>query len=464
MTMPVTMHKAVKYAVRRDRVTEELRTFFLKNMGCARKVWNLYTDFLYQALESAGYTGGDVPEDLQKLKLPEVSSLKEKYAYLKEADSLALANVKLNFAEAWKRFCGQPDHSSYTKRAKRRADSGTEPLSFRGLTGMPGFHAKARGYFSYTTNCQYPADSNSLKNPTIRLEQGSLILPKRGKKPPVSLVLHRPLPESWVIKNATVTMDADGRFFVSLGCEYTLEMDISLREAALADDASVIPGLRFLGLDYSNPNFYVDSEGRKANCPKSYRKSEEKSARLQRKLSRMVKGSSNYQKMQKRIARLHVKIRNQRKDFVCKEAAKLASEYDVVAVEDIDLRAMAQALHLAKNLNDNGFGMFRSRLSHKLEEKSSVLVKVNRGFASTQTCHCCGHVMKDNDHLGLAVREWDCPVCGTHHDRDMNAAINIREEGKRVFLSYYREWIAKNQLSRDRAQKRSAGRRRKKAV
>ena len=456
MKAPVTMHKAEKYAIDPKSLTDDIRTFFLKNMGCSRKVYNLFVGFLYDALEKAGYTGNDVLPDI---KLPEVTTFKAEYLFLKEADSLALANEKLNFQKAIRRFNEEHDHKTYTASAIRRDKSGKEALSFRGLKGMPKFHSKAQGYFSYTTNCQYPAEGKSLKNPTIRLEKKTLYLPKL--KSGIRLIIHRPLPENAVIGNVTISMDTNGRFYAAVEYSYIIEIDMQLRDAALSGDASIIPALSFLGLDYSQPDFYVDSEGRKANYPHYYRLSEEKLARLQRRLSHMQKNSCNYQKQLKEIRKLHTKIRNQRLDFVRKEAAYLASRYDVVVVEDIDLRAMGQALTLGKNLHDNGFGMFRDILARKLEVKGSVLVKVDRFYASTKTCSCCG---EKNPEVRLGMSRWICPVCGTAHIRDENAAINICEEGKRVFLEYFTEWLAKDEQSRTQSAALRAARRKKKTV
>ena len=138
------MHKAEKYAIIRQECPDDMVVFFLRAFGCRRKVYNLYTDFYYQQLESAGYTGGD---DIPVVKLPEVTAFKKQYPYLKEVDSLALANAKIDFQQAIKRFTEQSDHTKYTKRAIRRSESGTEPLSFRDLKGIPKFKSKARGTF-----------------------------------------------------------------------------------------------------------------------------------------------------------------------------------------------------------------------------------------------------------------------------------------------------------------------------
>lgn len=454
MLASVTFHKAEKYAVDMKLLEESTKEFLMKNFGCSRKVYNLYVGLLYDALEQAGYRKGD---EIPEVKLPEVTGFKKQYPFLKEADSLGLANAKQDFQGALNHFKSECDHVSYTKRALRRDASGTEPLSFRGLKGMPKFHAKACGYFSYTTNCQYPGKGNSLVRPTIRLEGSTLYIPKLHNG--IRLVVHRGLPDDAVIGNVTLSMDAD-IIYASIEYSYTIQMEMSLREAAQADDTSVLDGLAFLGLDYSNPDFYVDSEGRKANYPSYYRKSEEKLAKLQHALARMEKDSANYNRQMAKIRKLHVKIKNQRRDFLQKLSTELVRTYDVIVVEDIDLRAMGGALSLGKNLHDNGFGMFRNMVSYKLDRKGSVLVKVARKFPSTKKCGNCGYINKE---VILGVKEWDCPACGTHHLRDENAARNIRDEGKRIFLSYFREQMKEQADAAARSANLKAARKRKAA-
>ena len=450
----VTLHKAEKYAFNMRRLSEDDRRFFMQNFGCARKVYNLYVDFLYNRLEELGYTGGGM---LPQIRLPEVSSFKKELPYMKEADSLGLANAKISFQAAVKRYNEEYDHVSYTKRALRRDKSGTEPLSFRGLKGIPKFHSKAHGDFSYTTNCQHPAPGNSLKQDTVRLSGDMLYLPKL--KHGIRLHVHRPIPENAVIGNATISMDTDGKFYAAIGYTYTVLMDMGFRTAALNGDGSILKDINIIGLDYSQKEFYVDSEGRKANYPHYYRKSEEKLARMQRKLSRMQKGSNNHRKMLSRIQGVHKKIANQRKDFIEQESCHLARTYDAVAVKDIDLRSMGSSLALGKNLHDNGFGMFRRALQRKLNAKGSVLVKVSRSYPSTKTCSCCGHIDRA---VILGVDEWDCPECGTHHLRDVNAAINIRNEGRRVFLEYFAASIKEEAAAEKKAEALSDGKRKKK--
>ena len=186
----------------------------------------------------------------------------------------------------------------------------------------------------------------------------------------------------------------------------------------------------FLGLDFSMHELYRDSNGNEPAYPGYYRKAEKKLAKEQRKLSRMQKGSKNRDKQRIRVAKLHEKVSNQRKDFLHKQSRQITNACDCVCVEDLDMQAMSQLLNFGKSVMDNGWGMFTAFLKYKLEEQGKRLVKVDRFFASSQICNICGY--KNPETKNLAVRAWDCPQCGKHHDRDVNAAINIRNEGMRL--------------------------------
>ena len=172
----------------------------------------------------------------------------------------------------------------------------------------------------------------------------------------------------------------------------------------------------------------VFSTGEKAAYPMFYRRSEKKLAREQRRLSKCQKGSRNYGKQKKRVALCHEKIRNQRKDFQHKLSTSLAEIYDAVCVEDLSLKAMAGGLHFGKGVHDNGYGQFLSMLEYKMEERGKYLIKVNRYFASSKICSVCG---KKKAELSLSERIYYCE-CGNRMDRDVNAAVNIMNEGKRI--------------------------------
>lgn len=451
MKSPVTMSQAQVYGISKQN-SKEIFQFFQKNFGCTRKVYNMCVNSCYKQLEQAGYTSGD---DLPDISFPKVAALKKDYPYLKEADGLGLANSVRDFQKACKTFRDQKDRSTYRKSALRRDRSGKELLSFRGLKGIPRFHAKSAGYFSYRTACQYPKEGNALKRPTIRLEGSILYLPKL--KQGVKLIIHRKLPEDAHILNVTVFMDTDGTYRVSICYSYTFLMEMDYREAA-TQEQPLPKETRFLGLDYSQKDLYVDSEGRKANYPKYYKRSEQKLARLQKSICRKEKNGKNYQKSMRKIQKLHVKIKHQRHDYLQKLSTELVSRYDVIVVEDINLRAMGGCLSLGKNLHDNGFGLFREMLAYKLWKKGSCLVRIDRMYPSSKTCSVCGAVKQD---LKLSDRIYICPECGCFIDRDYNAAVNIREEGKRTFLIYLKEAMEKEEEAKIR-QKATKERRQKK--
>lgn len=175
---------------------------------------------------------------------------------------------------------------------------------------------------------------------------------------------------------------------------------------------------------------YKDSNGNEPCYPRYYRQSEKKLAREQRKLSKMQKGSKNRNKQRIKVAKLHEKVANQRKDFLHKQSRQITNAYDCVCIENLDMKAMAQALNFGKSVSDNGWGMFVAFLQYKFEEVGKQLIKVDKFFASSQTCNVCGY--KNPITKNLSIRAWGCPKCGTHHDRDINAAINIRNEGMRL--------------------------------
>ena len=146
-----------------------------------------------------------------------------------------------------------------------------------------------------------------------------------------------------------------------------------------------------------------------------------------------MKGSRNREKQRIRVAKLHEKIANQRKDFLHKQSRQIANVYDCVCIENLNMQAMAQSLNFGKSVSDNGWGMFTTFLQYKLEELGKRLVRIDKFFASSQLCSICGY--KNPETKDLSIREWNCPCCQTHHDRDINAAINIQNEGMRIALA-----------------------------
>lgn len=358
------MNKAYKFRIYPN---SEQQLLFEKTFGCVRFIYN---KMLADKIEF-------YKETKQKLNNTPAQYKKE-FEWLKEVDSLALANAQMNLQSAYNNFFRDPK------------------------VGFPRFKSKKKNKSTYTTNNQ---------KGTISLLQNKIKLPKVGH---VTIKQHRQIPSNHEIKSATVSKTASGKYYVSILTEYL--HDVPKRELS-KDNA--------LGLDYASHSFYVDSQGREANYPRFYRETQDKLAKEQRKLANMKYGSNNYQKQKVKIAIIHEHIANQRKDWLHKLSYILARDYDYICVEDINMRNMSQSLRLGKSTLDNGFGMFRTFLQYKLEEQGKRLIKIDKWFPSSKMCRFCGTI---NSTLTLADRIWTCD-CGKTLNRDENAAINILNVG-----------------------------------
>lgn len=250
-----------------------------------------------------------------------------------------------------------------------------------------------------------------------------LKLPKLGW---VKFSNHRKLPKDAVIRGATISQESSGKCYVSVLYAYK-------NQVAEKTDAS-----RSVGLDFSMQHLYVASDGARPEDSRFYRQLEKKLKIEQRRLSKLfVKGvehqSKRYYKQKRRVAQIHEKIANCRKDFLHKESRNLINQFDYIFIEDLNMNAMGKALRLGKSVHDIGWGMFTTFLNHKALAKGKHVIKIDRFFPSSQLCSTCG--IKNPETKNLKVREWSCPHCGTHHDRDHNAAINIKNEGLRIALN-----------------------------
>ncbi|MDL2214406.1 transposase [Clostridia bacterium OttesenSCG-928-O13] len=359
-------NKAYKFRIYPNN---DQRTMLAKTFGCVRFIYNKML--------------GDKIDHyrLTKDKLNTTpAQYKNEFVWLKEVDSLALANAQLNLQVAYNNFFRSPK------------------------VGFPRFKSKHQNHNSYTTNNQ---------GGTIRIEDGRLRLPKVGL---VKLKQHRQIPDGYRLKSATISKTPTDKYYASLLCEY--------------DDVPVVPidltSAKPVGLDFSMPELFVSSDGDVPNYPRYYRAAQERLAREQRKLSKCQKGSNNRNKQRKRVAKLHEKVANQRKDFLHKASRQITNAYDVVCVEDLDMKGMAQALNFGKSVMDNGWGSFVTYLGYKLSDEGKCLVKIDKWYPSSKTCSCCGNI---KDKLELDERTYVCEECGLVLDRDLNAAINIRNVG-----------------------------------
>ena len=340
-----------------------------KTFGCCRFIYNKMLEDKISYYQETKLSLKNTP-----------AQYKQEFEWLKEVDSLALSNEQLHLQTAYNNFFRNPK------------------------TGFPKFKSKKFDKKSYTTNCV---------NNSIRIiSQNHIQLPKLGV---VRFIEHRRIPKDYIIKSATISQSASGKYYISILTEYGYEIPI------ISLDKS-----KSIGLDYSSHDFYVDNQNRSPeNFQHLYRNSESKLAKEQRKLSHMKLHSANYEKQKIKVATVHEKIKNQRKDFIEKLSYSLSQNYDVVCVEDINLKNIAQSLNLGKSTNDNGFGMFKTRLQQKLELKGKKFIKIDKWFPSSKLCRFCGCINSD---LKLSDRAWTCG-CGQTLNRDENAAINILNQG-----------------------------------
>lgn len=367
------MNKAIKY---RLYPTTEQEIIFSKTFGCCRKVYNLMLADKIACYKETKSFGKQTP-----------AMYKKDYPFLKEVDSLALANVQLNLQGALK--------NCFDKSRKKQ-------------NGFPKFKSAKHSRKSYTTNNQ---------NRTVAIIDDKYIkLPKIGK---VKAVIHRKPDADWIVKSATISQDSDGKFYASVLFEY----DKVITNVAVSDSV--------IGLDYKSDGLYLDSNG---YCPKGhkyYRQNQEKLAHAQRKLKHMTIGSNNYKKQQRKIAKIQKHTSNQRFDYLHKQSTKIANSYDVVCVETLDMRAMSnKGFGNGKSTLDNGYGIFLNMLEYKLTDRGKYFIKVDKWYPSSQLCSCCGKQKK----LALVDRVYKCD-CGLTINRDYNAAINIKNEGLRILKS-----------------------------
>ena len=363
--------------------TEEQKIFFAKTFGCVRKVYNLMLNDRKKAYE-------EVKNDpSKKMTFPTPAKYKKEFPFLKEVDSLALANAQLNLDKAYKNF-------------------------FRDKSvGFPRFKSKKNPVQSYTTNNQKGTvaliDSKFIKVPKLK----SLVRIKLHRQP------------KGMIKSATISRHSSGKYYISLLCK---------------EEISELPKTNSaIGIDLGITDFAILSDGQKIDNNKFTSKMEKKLKREQRKLSRRAllakkKGiplseAKNYQKQKRKVARLHEKVMNQRTDFLNKLSTEIIKNHDIICIEDLNVKGMLRNHKLARSISDVSWSSFVAKLQYKADWYGREIIKVNQWFPSSQICSECGH--KDGK-KPLDIREWTCPICHTHHDRDINASINILIEGLRI--------------------------------
>ena len=352
----------------------EQRILFEKTFGCSRFIWNQMLADKIAHYEKTGETLKNTP-----------AQYKDEFPWLKEVDSLALANVQLNLNKAYKSF-------------------------FQSGFGFPRFKSKKTAQ-SYKTNSQ---------KGLITLLNGKVRLPKIGW---VKVKAHRQ--PKGLIKSATISKNATGKYFISILCE---------------EEILPLPKTNSnLGIDLGLENFAILSTGEKVGNPRYLTSLSKKLIREQMVLSRRVllakkKGRklsdcSNYQKQKVKVARIHERISNQRRDFLNKLSTELIKNHDVICLEDLASKNLMKNHHLARAIGDVSWHEFVRQLSYKADWYGKKIAQISRWFPSSQLCSNCGF---SSGKKSLSVREWTCEHCGAHHDRDINASLNILKEGLRL--------------------------------
>ena len=364
------MLKGYKYRIYPNK---EQKILIQKTFGCVRFVYNNVLSYKIDKYKNENMS-------LSKIDCNNYCNrvLKNEYNWLKEVDKFSLNNSIINMDNAYKKF-------------------------FTEHSGFPKFKSKKDNHKSYKTNF-------TINNIEVDFINDKIKIPKLKW---VKSKVHRKF--TGKIKSATISQNPSGKYFISILVD--------------TENIQMSKNNNKVGIDLGLKEFAITSDGELISNPKYLRKSEKRLIKLQKDLSRKQKGSKNRNKCRLKVAKLHEKIGNQRKDFLHKLSTRLVNDNQVIVLEDLKVKNMIKNKYLSKSISDVSWSEFVRQLEYKSEWYGRTVIKIDTWYPSSQICSNCGH--KDGK-KELSIREWICPICGTHHDRDINASINILNEGLKI--------------------------------